>query len=73
MESIPFLHANRIFTILFWEDLAFVEVRSILDRLLEDDAFNPVVQEVAGCYFMELGDASFEVWVQEMNVAIQKK
>ena len=44
MESMPFLHANRIFNIFFVEDLAFSEVRSILDQLLEQDAFNLEIQ-----------------------------
>ncbi len=72
MDSIPFLHANRIFTIIFWEDLTFVEVRSILDRLLGDDAFTPEIQEVAGYHFIEVDEACFEVWVEEMNVVIRR-
>ena len=44
MESMPFLHANNIFTITFEDDLAFTEVRSILDQLLERNAFNPEIQ-----------------------------
>ena len=39
MESMPFLHANQVFNIFFWEDLAFAEVRAILDHLLSQQAF----------------------------------
>lgn len=72
MDSIPFLHANRIFTILFTEDLAFVEVRGVLDYLLAEDAFNPEVQMTKLEYVVDLEDASFHVWVSEMDVFIER-
>ncbi|MGC8905893.1 MAG: hypothetical protein ACP5M0_00450 [Desulfomonilaceae bacterium] len=71
MESMPFLHANRIFTITFLEDLAFADVRRILDHLLEADAFSPEVQAERGHYVIELDHGSFNVWVYEMEVIIQ--
>jgi|UniRef100_A0A7C4EYK6 hypothetical protein len=71
MESMPFLHANRIFTITFFEDLAFADVRQILDHLLEADAFSPDVQAERGHYVIELDHGSFNVWVYEMEVIIQ--
>ncbi len=35
MDSMPFLHSNQVFNIVFDEDLAFSEVRAILDYLLD--------------------------------------
>ena len=72
MDSIPFLHADQIFTIFFLEDLAFTEVRQILDHLLDRRAFDPAVQEDLGEYRIQLEHASFMVWVSEMDVVIQK-
>ncbi len=73
MDSIPFLHANRIFNILFTEDLAFAEVRGILDYLLEEDAFSPEVQMTKLEYAIDLEDASFHVWVSETDVLIERQ
>jgi hypothetical protein len=73
MDSIPFLHANRVFTIFFVEDLAFKEVREILDSLIDQDAFDGEVQELRGRYRIDLGHAEFHVWVSEMDVIIQKQ
>jgi hypothetical protein len=72
MDSIPFLHANRIFTILFTDDLAFAEVRGILDYLLEENAFSSEVQLTKLEYVVDLEDASFHVWVSEMDVLIER-
>ncbi len=71
MESMPFLHANQIFTITFLEDLAFAEIRQILDRLIDENAFSPEVQSEQGHYVIELDHGSFNVWVYEMEVIIQ--
>jgi hypothetical protein len=72
MDSIPFLHANRLFTIFFLEDLAFKEVRQVLDYLLARDAFHPDVQVKRGQYTIHLEETSFSVWVTEMDVIIQR-
>lgn len=72
MESIPFLHANRMFTIVFLEDLAFSEVRAILDYLLARNAFDPDVQENEGFYIVQVEDFSFSVWVSDMEVIIER-
>ncbi len=72
MESMPFLHANNIFTITFEDDLAFVEVRSILDQLLELNAFRADTQELEGYYSLVHEETLFRVWVSEMEVIIQK-
>ncbi|MDA8408749.1 MAG: hypothetical protein M0T73_18055 [Deltaproteobacteria bacterium] len=72
MESMPFLYANNIFTITFEDDLAFTEVRSILDQLLERNAFNPKIQEKEGAYCLTCGAAQFSVWVVELEVIIRR-
>lgn len=68
----PFLHANNIFTITFEDDLAFVEVRFILDQLLQLDAFCPEAQESGGYYDLTHTSSNFRVWVSEMEVIIQR-
>ncbi len=73
MESIPFLHANRVFNIYFLEDLAFAEVRAILDHLLAQSAFDTRIQETQGSYTIDLDTSSFQVWVSEMNVIIDRQ
>jgi len=72
MESMPFLHANQMFTIIFSEDLTFVEVRAILDNLLAQRAFDPEIQESRGFYQLDVGNGSFRVWVFEMDVIIDR-
>ncbi len=72
MDSMPFLHANRLFTIFFSDDLAFTEVRGILDYLLAENAFSFEVQMTKLEYVIDLEDASFHVWVSEMNVLIER-
>lgn len=72
IDSIEFLHANRLFTIFFREDLAFTEVRAILDHLLANHAFDPHYQQDMGWYQVELTHASFEVWVSNMDVVIER-
>jgi hypothetical protein len=73
VESIPFLHANQVFTITFVEDLSFVEVRSILDQLLELSAFDAEIQEQRGRYLLDVQEDSFDVWVSEMEVIIVRR
>ncbi|MDQ7781507.1 MAG: hypothetical protein RDU20_01425 [Desulfomonilaceae bacterium] len=72
MDSIPFLHANQIFNVMFFEDLTFTEVRSILDHLLERNAFDHEVQEIRGQYLIEAEGCDFKVWVAEMDVIIKR-
>lgn len=73
MESMPFLHANQVFTIFFLEDLAFAEVRAILDELLAKNAFDFTIQETQCSYQIDLAESSFQVWVTEMDVVIQRQ
>jgi hypothetical protein len=70
MDSMEFLHAGRIFTLLFVEDLTFADVRAVLDELLAQDAFQE--QEMRNPFMIEVEDRSFRVWVMEMRVAIEK-
>lgn len=72
MESVPFLHANNIFTITFEDDLEFAEIRSILDQLLKLDAFNMATQEMDDYYNLTHGKTIFRVWVSEMEVIVQR-
>lgn len=72
MESMPFLHAGQVFTIVFLEDLAFSDVRSILDQLMAENAFDSEVQDQRGYYGLEVAGDSFQVWVSEMDVIIRK-
>jgi hypothetical protein len=71
MESMPFLHAERVFNIIFAEDLTFVAVHEILDQLFEMNAFEPEVQEERAHYTIHLDQWSFSVWVSEMDVLIE--
>jgi hypothetical protein len=73
MESMPFFHADQIFNIVFEQDLAFSEVRAILDYLLDSNAFSLEAQECEGHYMIDVEDAAFQVWVSEMNVIIEKQ
>lgn len=73
MDSMPFLHANQIFNVTFFEDLTFTEVRAILDHLLDHGAFTPEVQEAHGLYLIDVEGCGFKVWVTEMDVIIKKE
>lgn len=74
MDSIPFLHAGQVFTIIFEDDLDFAEVRGILDRLLAQDAFDVVVQQARReSYWIDLENSSFQVWVSEMDVIVRRQ
>jgi|WetSurMetagenome_2_1015567.scaffolds.fasta_scaffold991568_1 hypothetical protein len=72
MEFIPFLHAGQIFNIACEDDLAFSEVRAILDELLQDDAFDSAVQQGQGHYRIEVDESLFEVWVTQMDVFVRR-
>jgi len=74
VDSIPFLHAGQVFTIVFEDDLDFAEVRGILDRLLAQDAFDVVVQQARReSYWIDLENSSFQVWVSEMDVIVKRQ
>ncbi|MFH1116019.1 MAG: hypothetical protein V1792_19065 [Pseudomonadota bacterium] len=73
MDSMPFLHADQVFNVIFFEDLTFTEVRSILDHLLDHNAFLPEVQEDAGLYHIDVEGYSFQVWVAQMDVIIKRE
>lgn len=72
MESIPFIHENRLFQLFLEDDLEFSAAREIIDNLLKLDAFNPQVQETSESYSMSSKGVMFEVWVSEMHVFIKK-
>ncbi len=73
MESIPFYHLERMFTVFFVEDLAFSEVRAILDLLLDEGVFEPESNGNGDTFEIQLEDASFRVWVNDFDVAIRKE
>jgi hypothetical protein len=54
------------------EDLAFSEVRSILDQLLKEDAFNFEIQANRQAYNIKVDHCSFQVWVSELDVIIER-
>jgi hypothetical protein len=72
MDSMPFLHKNRIFTVTIFDDMAFTDVRAILDELLGQNAFDPEVQDAAGMYVIEREAVSFAVWVADLDVIIRR-
>lgn len=71
MEFIPFLHSGRSFTIGCEDDLEFKEVRSILDQLIELQAFDS--EDIKGSYRIDVEDNRFEVWVMEADVIILRR
>jgi hypothetical protein len=73
LESMPFLHTNSLFTITFEDDLAFTEVRFILDQLLAINAFDGNVQQQEEAYNLACEDAFFSVWVIEKEVIIRRE
>jgi hypothetical protein len=72
MDSIDMLHAGQLFKIIFEDDLTFVEVRSILDYLLAERAFDYETQLENGGYNLDIEEATFSVWVSENRVVIQR-
>ena len=72
MDSMPFLHAEKVFNLIFEQDFTFAEIRAVLDHLLARDAFNPEVQAERGRYDVTIESAVFTVWVCEMDVIIKR-
>lgn len=72
MESMPFLHADKVFNLIFEQDFTFTEIRAVLDHLLDRDAFNPEVQEQQGRYSVTVESSVMTVWVCEMDVIIKR-
>ncbi len=72
MDSIDMIHAGQLFKIIFEDDLTFVEVRSILDYLLAERAFDHETQLENGGYNLDIEEATFSVWVSENRVVIQR-
>ena len=73
MDSIPFIHNNQVFTIIYEDDLAFTDVRAILEHLLDHDAFSTDSQETRPRYIISVDKQSFNVWVSETDVIIQRQ
>jgi hypothetical protein len=74
MDSIPFLHNGRVFTIIFEDDLEFTEVRGILDYLLAENAFDAAIQQArTEAYWIDVENSSFQVWVSELDVIVRRQ
>lgn len=75
MEVYPFHHKNLFFNIITAYDLTFKEVRSILDQLLKNEAFNER-GENWGCgklYNLQLDHIEYEVDVHGYEVIIYRR
>ncbi len=75
MEVYPFHHKNLFFRIITDCDLAFEEVRGILDYLLEAGAFQEEADLLEGgeIYDIQVGGASYAVDVHSYEVVIFQK
>jgi len=73
LESMPFLHANKIFAITFEDDLPFFIVRSILDQLLDKNAFDSESEQFGESYHLTCDTEEFKVWVVKMEVIILRE
>ncbi len=76
MDVYPIVHKNLIFNVLTDEDMSFVEIRKLLDYLLEEKAFDssqggllyePEVYEIY------IDEYHYVVDVQDYEVAIYKR
>ena len=75
MESYPFHHNNQIFKLFTDYDLTFVEIRGVLDELIEVDAFSIDGDEEAEWtpYQVCFEDFVYGVWVLYPSVIIHAR
>jgi hypothetical protein len=70
----PFHHKNLFFNILTDYDLSFQEIRGILDRLSEIDAFKEEREADGGVFYdIQLGQVLYEVDVNGYEVVIYRR
>jgi hypothetical protein len=70
----PFHHKNLFFNILTDYDLSFQEIRGILDRLSEIDAFKEEGEADGGVFYdIQLGRVLYEVDVNGYEVVIYRR
>ncbi len=72
MDWTEFLHENQVFKIIYEDDLAFSEIREILDHLIAQNCFHEQVAQGGGAYQVNLEKSSFNVWVVGMEVIVQR-
>ncbi len=76
MEVYPIVHKNLIFNILTDEDISFIEIRKMLDYLIEEKAFDKETDSLAyepEIYEIYIDEYHYVVDVQDYEVAIYKR
>lgn len=76
MDIYPIVHKNLIFNIITNEDISFVEIRKLLDYLIEEKAFEKSEDQLTyepEMYEIYLDDYHYVVDVQDFEVAIYKR
>jgi hypothetical protein len=76
MDVYPIVHKNLIFNILTNEDISFVEIRKLLDYLIEEEAFDNERDSLAyepEMYEIYIDDYHYVVDVKNYEVAIYKR
>ncbi len=76
MDVYPLTYKNLIFNIITDEDISFVEIRKLLDYLIEEQAFDKSRDSLADdpeMYEIYIDDYYYVVDVQNYEVAIYKR
>ncbi len=75
MEVYPFHHKNLFFNIITDLDLTFVEIRGILDYLLDQAAFSEESDEFGSgkFYDVQVENALFEIDVHGYEIIVFKR
>ncbi|MCL4478005.1 MAG: hypothetical protein M1381_02735 [Deltaproteobacteria bacterium] len=75
MDVYPIVHKNAIFNIITDYDISFVEIRKLLDYLLEENAFNGelIDENEPRLYEIYIGSYHYLVDVAKYEVAIYKR
>ncbi len=76
MDVYPIVHKNLIFNILTNEDISFVEIRKLLDYLIEEEAFDKERYSLSyepEMYEIYIDEYHYVVDVQNYEVAIYKR
>lgn len=76
MDVYPLVYKNLIFNIITDEDISFIEIRKLLDYLIEEQAFDKSRDSLADdpeMYEIYIDDYYYVVDVQNYEVAIYKR
>ena len=76
MDVYPLVYKNLIFNIITDEDISFVEIRKLLDYLIEEQAFDKSRDSLADdpeMYEIYIDEHYYVVDVQNYEVAIYKR